>query len=105
MSTQVGRLAKNKIVKGMSGNIIDWFNEEEGGWIIQKGVVINQEAWNKHVQKEQDRLEAAKAVGMAKIREDYPEQAPHQMKKVEELETKVTAMDDKLNKILEALSK
>jgi len=105
MSTQVGRLAKNRIVKGMGGNIIDWFNEEEGGWIVQKGSIVNQVAWDKHVQKEQDKIEAAKAVGMAKVREDYPEQSPHQIKKVEELEEKVTAMDDKLNQILKALSK
>lgn len=108
MSTVVGRLAKNKIVKDFNGGIIDWFDEAKGGWIVQKRAIVNMEAWNAHLQKEKDRAEAASAIGKAKIRDDYPENADgtnSSSPKVQELENKVNAMDDKLNAILEALKK
>lgn len=108
MTTVVGRLAKNKIVKDLNGGIIDWFDEAKGGWIVQKRMVINHDVWNNHLQKEQDKIEAASAVSKAKIRDDYPENpdgSNSNNAKVTELENKVTAMDDKLNAILEALKK
>ena len=109
MTTVVGRLAKNKIVRDTSGAIIDWFDEVNGGWIVQKRVIVNMDAWNAHLQKEKDRAEAASAIGKAKIRDDYPENREgnnsNSSKKVDELEKKVTDMDDKIDKILEALSK
>lgn len=108
MSTVVGRLAKNKIVKDMQGGIIDWFDETKGGWIVQKRQIVNMEAWEAHLQREKDKQEAASAVGKAKIREDYPETREGtniNNAKVDELDKKVNAMDDKLNAILEALKK
>lgn len=110
MNTQVGHLAKNRIVRDMQGNIIDWFDEVNGGWIIQKRAVVNKEAWEAHLKKEADKAEAAKAVTMAKIREDYPETKDGGQKKSEEdkvanLEKRVDKMDDKLDAILNALKK
>lgn len=108
MTTVVGRLAKNKIVKDLNGGIIDWFDEANGGWIVQKRMIVNQEVWNNHLQKEQDKIEAASAISKAKIRDDYPENADgtnSSSPKVQELENKVNAMDDKLNAIIEALKK
>lgn len=109
MSTVVGqRLAKNKIVRDTSGAIIDWFDEVNGGWIVQKRVVVNMDAWNAHLQKEKDRAEAASAIGKAKIRDDYPETREGtntSNAKVDELDKKVNAMDEKLNAILEVLKK
>jgi hypothetical protein len=107
MSTQVGRLAKNRIVRDMNGSIIDWFNEKEGGWIIQKRQIVNVEAWNRHMQIEKDKQESAKAVSQAKVREDYPENKPGEngSDKIKELDERVTAMDTKLDAILKAISK
>lgn len=108
MSTVVGRLAKNKVVKDFNGGIIDWFDESKGGWIVQKRAIVNMVEWEKHLQKEKDKVEAAAAIGKAKIRDDYPEHqdgSNSNNTKVNELETKVNAMDDKLNAILEALKK
>lgn len=109
MSVNVaGHLAKNKIVKDMHGNIIDLYDESQGGWIVQKRAIVNQEAWQRLVQREQDKIEAAKAVTMAKIRDDYPETKEgtnSSTGKVDELEKKVNAMDDKLEQILKALQK
>lgn len=91
----------------MNGSIIDWFNEKEGGWIIQKRQIVNVEAWNRHLQVEKDKLESAKAVSQAKIREDYPEQkaGENSSDKVKELDERVTAMDTKLDAILKAINK
>lgn len=109
MSVNVaGHLAKNKIVKDMQGNIIDLYDESQGGWIVQKRAIVNQEAWQRLVQREKDKIEAAKAVTMAKIRDDYPETKEgtnSSTGKVDELEKKVNAMDDKLEQILKALQK
>ena len=108
MTTVVGRLAKNKIVRDTSGAIIDWFDEVNGGWIVQKRVIVNMDAWKAHLQKEKDRAEAAAAIGKAKIRYDYPETregSNTSNAKVDELDKKVNAMDEKLNAILEALKK
>lgn len=107
MSTQVGKLMRNKIVKDFNGNIIDWFDEANGGWIVQKRQIVNEERWNQHLQKQKDKLEAASAVAKAKIRDDYPQNAPgnNASDKVKELETKVNAMDSKLDAILNAMKK
>ena len=104
MTTVVGRLAKNKMVRDLQGNIIDWYDEAQGGWIVQKRMVVNADVWNSFQAKLKDKAESAKAATMAKIREDNVE-APQTNKKVEELEKKVENLDNKLDQILSALKK
>lgn len=114
MSVQVGKLYKNKKVKDMSGNIIDWYDEVNGGWIIKSRQIVNKERWEEEVKKEKDKLEAAKAV--TKTRTATPqeialrngekiEEVKKENSKVDELEKKVENIDKKMDKILEALSK
>lgn len=107
MTTQVGRLAKNRVVRDLHGNIIDWFDEARGGWIIQKRAIVRPDIIEEEQRKERDKQEAAKAHTMAKVRkeEDYPLEAPGTNKKITELETKVADMDNKLDAILNALKK
>lgn len=100
-------LAKNKIVRDTSGNIIDWFDEIQGGWIVQKRQVVNPGAWNAYIQKQKDKADAAKAASMPKVDPNAPDRtvAPSQEKKIKELEDKVGKMDDKLDAILKAIAK
>ena len=109
MSTYAGRLARNKIVRDLDGNIIDWYNEAQGGWIIQKRQIVNQEVWNAFVQKEIDKREAAKAVSQAKIREEDISQPTKEIKQdnkeMKKLEKRVNDMDKKLDAIINALNK
>lgn len=118
MSIQVApHLARKKLVKDLSGNIIDWFEEGNGGWIVRGREVVNQSKWEEFQQKEKDKILAASAVAMAKVDEDAPdrtlspeqarvelEKKSQQAKKVEELDKKVNEMDSKLDKILNALN-
>lgn len=96
-------MARKKLVKDLSGNIIDWFDETKGGWIIQKRQIVNQSAWEDHLRIQQDRVEAAKAESMQVSRPDAPDRsvAPS---KVEALEKKVEGMESKLDQILKALN-
>lgn len=100
MGTKVGRLHKNKIVRDFGGNIIDWYDEARGGWIVQKRQVINKELWNEHLKKEEDKKEAAKAVSLQRTDNDNPERntVPTLDKKMEEFEKKI---DEKLDKKLD----
>jgi hypothetical protein len=102
-NTQVGKLHKNKVVKDLNGNIIDWYDEAGVGWIVRGRQVVNQEAWNRHVEKEKDRREAAKAAANPKIREDYPETQDGQTEKskVEKLETELAEMKKMLKQALD----
>lgn len=100
MSIQVGHLHKNKIVKDLKGNIIDWYDEANGGWIIKARTVVNQERWQQHLAMLKDRAEAAKAQTMAKMRDDYPEQNPQQNEKVEKLEAELAEMKEMLKQAL-----
>lgn len=106
-NTQVGKLHKNKIVKDLNGGIIDWFDEANGGWIVKGRAVVNKERWNEHVNKQKDKEEAAKALTLAKTREDYPEtkDGVQEPSRVDKLEEKVEALDSKLDAILKAVSK
>lgn len=103
MATKVGKLHKNRIVRDLRGNIVDWIDEADGGWIVQKGQVVNPDKWNEHLQKEKDRQEAAKAVTL-QATNDVPERASTPSK-VEELEKRMDGIDDKLDSILNALKR
>jgi uncharacterized protein (DUF4415 family) len=102
-NTQVGKLHKNRVVKDLNGNIIDWFDEAGAGWIVRGRQIVNTEAWNAHVAKQKDKMEAAKAAANPKIRQDYPEQKDGQTEasKVDRLEHELAEMKEMLKKALE----
>jgi hypothetical protein len=104
MSVNVGHLARKRVVKDLAGNIIDMMDETNGGYIVKGRQIVNQERWEELQAIEEDKKLAAKAISMQKVDTNAPDRTivPG---KVEELEKKVTAMDDKLNAILEALKK
>ena len=117
-----GRMAKKVVTKNTAGQIINLLDETNGGWIIRGGRVVNEEAYNKLVQKENDRKESAKAIvnqveapkevqDMRAGKVPLPKVDVEQVKteavptksKVDMLEDKVNDMDNKLDKILNAL--
>lgn len=108
MSVQIGHLNKDRLVKDMGGNIIDWYREAHGGWIIRGREIVNKEAWQKHLDIQKDKAEAAKAVGLAKSDANAPDRtvAPS---KINDLEAKIDAMkkdtDTKFDAIMKALQK
>ena len=102
-NTQVGKLHKNKMVKDMRGNIIDWHDEAGAGWIVRGRQVVNQEAWDAYLNKQKDKQEAAKAAANPKIREEYPEtkEGVTESSRVEKLEGELAEMKEMLKKALE----
>lgn len=108
MATKVGKLHRNKIVKDFGGNIIDWYDEARGGWIVQKRQVVNKELWNEFLKKEADKKEAAKAVSLQRTDNENPERntVPTLDKKMEEFEKKINEqLDAKLDTLAEKLLK
>lgn len=107
MTVQVGNLSRKRIVKNSRGDIIDWSDESMGGDIIRKGRIVNQEAWDAYQKKLADERDAAKAASLQRRDVDIPERnvSPVQNAKVAELEKKVAGMDEKMDKILNLLSK
>lgn len=105
------KMSRNKLVKDFSGTIIDWYDDKQGGWIVQKRQVVNQEAWNKYLQIQKDKQEAASAIGKQKVDNNAPDRTVVPSK-VQELEQKQEAMaskieevDTKLDAIIELLRK
>lgn len=98
-------LYKKKVVKDMSGNIIDLYDETDGGWIIRKRQVVNPEKFAELQKKEADRIEAAKAQAYAIQNPQASEARNAPAGKMQELETRIDGMDDKLDAILKALNK
>ena len=97
------------MVRNLQGQIIDMLDETDGGWIIQKGRVVNQVKYDEYVQKEKDKQEAAKAIIHAINNPNAPvearNQAPAQNGKVDALEKRMDGMEGKLDQILNALKK
>jgi hypothetical protein len=119
------RMAKDKIVRDLNGGIIDWYDQEHGGWIVRKGEIINQRVWDMFVKKEEDRKEAAKAPSLeatadAKVveeRKNIPSPnalpTPHAPSQIEEIENRFNQkfddlkkdVDSKFDQIINALKK
>lgn len=94
----------------MSGNIIDWFDEANGGWIIRKYQVVNPERFNEIQKKQKDKEEAAKVLGQA-IADPASFRNPEASadrevapSKVADLEKRVNNMQEGIDKILEFLN-
>ena len=106
MTVQVASSFARKVkTRNLNGDVIDWRDDTLGGWIIKKGQIVNQEAYDLEQKKEQDRIKAAQAESMAIHRAPETELHPDQAKKVGELEERVTGMEGKLDAILEAINK
>jgi hypothetical protein len=97
-------MSHKRIVRNTAGDIIDWLDEEHGGWIIRKGVVVNQEFIDEMRKKEEDRKIAARAQAEQITNPTAPDRtaAPS---KLDELEKRIDSQDAKLDAILAALSK
>lgn len=112
MTVHVGTLHKKRIVRGLDGRIIDWLDEADGGWIIQKGRIVNQAKYDEYVKKEEDRKKAAETQILA-IKN--PDQFNNPDAPIEErngspsrqakLEERVDKMEETLAKILKAVTK
>lgn len=105
MSTQVGNLYRKSILRDLNGNVRNWLDETDGGWIIKDYQVVNQEKYNEHLKKEEDRKLAARAQaeGVA-VPQAVAENRAVPPSKLEEFEKRLNNQDEKLDKILEALS-
>jgi hypothetical protein len=111
MTINVGHLYKKRTVRRLSGEIIDLVDEANGGYIIRRGQIVNQERYDELKKIEEDKIKAAQAVIHQKVDDNAPDrnvtaqEAIKNNSKMEELETKVNSMDSKLEAILNALNK
>lgn len=113
MTTQIGTLYKKRVVKNLSGQIIDLVDETDGGWIIRGGRIINQEKYAELQKREEDKREAAKAMTQAiaaapeveAMRQGTAVQATASLERMEKLEKRIEEQDNKLDAILAALKK
>lgn len=112
MTTKIAQhMFRKKIIKNTNGQIIDLYDESNGGWIIQKGQVVNEEVYNEMLKKEEDARTAAQAIVHQKVDDNAPDrnvtgsEAIKNNNRLDELEEKIKAQDSKLDAILNALSK
>ena len=99
-----GHLYRKRTVRSLSGNIIDMSDEANGGVIISKGRVVNQEYVDELARKEADRKLAGKAMAEQVTIPDAPDRtAPPS--RIDELEKRINSQDAKLDAILAALNK
>lgn len=109
-SINVGHLYKKRIVRNTNGDIIDWLDETDGGWIIRKGQIINQEKIDEYKKKEEDKRLASQAILHQKVDEDAPDrtvtadEAIKNQSRIDTIEKRLDGTDEKLDKILSMLS-
>lgn len=106
MSVNIGQLYRKRTVRKLDGSIVDMTDEANGGAIISKGRVVNQERVDELAKLEEDRRIAGQAqanqvVAPAHVAEDRTT-APS---KVAELEKKVESMSGDIAAILKLLQK
>ena len=101
MTVQVEKLFRKSIMRDMSGNIINLLDEADGGYIIRNRQVVNQEKYDALIKKEQDRIEAAKAITKqvsnpnAPDRNIVPGKQDEMQKEIDELKALVKGLTDK----------
>lgn len=109
--TKVGdHLYRRSIMRDFNGNIISMLDEADGGWIVKNRNVVNNEKWQRYLQIEQDKRDAASAVLLPlKEREAdeaiIPPEIARPDTKISDLEKRVDTMDSKLDAILQAIKK
>jgi len=104
-------LRKKSILRDTNGQIINWLDETNGGWIIRARQVVNQARYDEEVKKEEDKRKASKAIveqvsatpeQLAMRSGKIPLTTPKDIT-VDELKKKVDNMESKLDAILSKL--
>lgn len=102
----VGHLYRKRTVRKLDGTIYDLVDEADGGVIISKGRVVNQERINEMAKKEMDRKTAATAqTQQVAAPVEKVEERAVAPSKMQELEKRIDLQDAKLDAILAALKK
>ena len=104
-------LRRKSILRDTSGNIINWLDEADGGWIIRNRQVVNPDKWNAILKAEEDKRIAAQAAAQPvqaspeaeALRKGNGKSTASPLSKVDELEKKVDNMESKLDAILSKL--
>ena len=100
-----GTLYKKIIRRDLSGNIIDFRDDANGGWIIRDRQIINQARIDEMAKIEEDKRKAATAEALAV--QAPPEVVEQRLgippSKMKELEERINSQDAKLDAILLAL--
>jgi len=106
MTVNIGQLYRKRTVRNLRGDIVDMQDDADGGVIISKGRVVNQEKIDEMALKEQDRLTAARAQAEAvAVPQAVLEERAVAPTKTQELEKRVGDIEGNINKILELLQK
>lgn len=106
MTVNIGHLYRKRTVRNLAGNIVDMQDDADGGVIISKGRVVNQEKIDELALKEKDRRMAAVAPTQeVSVPQAVTEERAVAPTKMQELEKKVEGMEGNINKILELLQK
>lgn len=105
MSIQIGHLYRKRTVRNLKGDIIDMRDDTDGGVIIAKGRVVNQEKIDEMARKEQDRKTAATEATQVHVAPEVAEQRSAAPSKFQELEKRINDQDAKLDAILAAIKK
>lgn len=105
-------LRRKSITKDISGNIINWVDETDGGWIVRGRQIVNQDKWNAFVKREEDKRVASQASAeqvsapqsaVASRQGVPPISTPTPQPKVDDLSKRVDNMESKLDAILAKL--
>ena len=103
MTVNIGHLFRKRTVRKLDGSIIDLTDEADGGVIISKGRIVNQEKINELAKIEEDRRSAAQAVTVHVESSSPNRDIPPS--KMDALEKRMNDQDAKLDAILSALKK
>ena len=106
MTVKVGDLFRKRVVRNLKGQIIDMYDEANGGAIISKGRIVNPERYEELQKIEEDKKMAALAetAGPAPSVTPAPiEERNAQPGRLDVLEKKFDGMESNINKILDLL--
>ena len=105
MTINIGHLYRKRTVRDLKGNIKHMSDEASGGDIIRNYKVVNQEAWDEIVKREEDKKKAATAAVQVQAPQAVVEERQGNPGKIQELENRLNKQDEKLDAILAALKK
>ena len=105
MGVEMGKLFRKSTTRDLNGNIINWVDEADGGWIIRNRQIVNQAKYDAYLTKEDDRRVAAQAIALQVTSPTEGQRNGKSETRVDNLEKKVDDMGSKLDAILKALNK